>query len=298
MMNVDGIIVTWHWSPYSLAALLLFCLAYGLTLGLMHRRRPTERPIKKRYLAWFASGVLIIALFLFTPLDNVARTQLFLAHMFQVVFIITFAVPCFLFACPDWLFQPAFDWPISRALLTALTQPVAASVIFNSVFVFWHLPPVYAQTLTVPGANLYHLMIWTLFLVSFLNWWPLIGPERQLHHMSYPAQIAFAFLDGEPLQIYAFVIVFTGVVLYPYHVPAQFLSPFADQASAGALLLVPGIVDWIVMSPLFFRWLRQHEEKARIEDERLAALLAARAQAELEEEEEENAYQGSPGLAE
>lgn len=299
-MNVDGILLTWHWSPFSLTALLLCCLVYGLTLGLMHRRRPDERPIKNRQIAWFSGGVLIVALFLFTPIDTVARTQLFLAHMFQVVFIITFAVPCILFACPDWLFQPAFDWPVSRAVIRLLTQPVVASLIFNGVFVFWHLPPIFDRTLFAQGANLYHVMIWSLFLVSFLNWWPLIGPQRQLHHMSYPAQMAFAFLDGEPLQIYAFVVVFTGIVFYPYAVPAQFISPFADQASAGALLLVPGIVDWIVMSPLFFRWLRQHEEQARRNDERLQELLAARERAELAEEDEEDEvlYQHTPGLSE
>lgn len=283
-MSFDGIIFTWHWSPFSLAALLLFCLGYSLTLWLMHRHRPSERPVTRRQIAWFCSGVLILALFLFTPIDGIARTQLFLAHMFQVVFIITFAVPCILLSCPDWLFQPAFDWPISRAVIKCLTQPVTASIVFNATFVFWHVPEVYDQTLHVN--YLYHIMLWSLFLVSFLNWWPIIGRERQLHHMSYPAQIAFVFLDGEPLAIYAFIIVFSGVILYPYAVPPQFLSAYADQASAGALLLLPGIVDVAVMSPLFFRWLHQMEEKARRNDERIQALLEARARADAEEEEE------------
>jgi len=286
-MNFDGLTLTWHWSPFSLAALALLCLGYGLALGLMHRSKPRERPIKKRYLAWFGAGIIIIALFLLTPIDGLARTQLFLAHMFQVVFIITFAVPCILFACPDWLFQPAFDWPVSQAVLKLITQPVVASLLFNVVFLFWHLPLVYDKTLLPQGAYLYHVMIWSLFLVSFLNWWPLIGPERQLHHMSYPAQIAFAFLDGEPLQIYAFILVFSGMVVYPYVVPAQFLSAYADQSSAGALLLLPGIMDLVVMSPLFFRWLSQMEVKAKRNDERIQALLEARAVQEAAEEEEE-----------
>lgn len=285
-MTYDGINLTWHWSPYSLAGLLLFCLAYVVTLWWMHKRRPQERSIKKRQIAWFAGGVLIMALFLFTPIDMVARTQLFLAHMFQVVFIITFAVPCFLFAFPDWLFDPVFARPVTRAIMKVLTQPVVASVIFNATFVFWHLAPVYDQTLTARYGYLYHIMLWSLFLVSFLNWWPLIGHDRQLHHMSYPVQIAFAFLDGEPLQLYAFVVVFTGLVFYPYHVPPQFLSVYADQASAGALLLLPGIVDLVVMSPIFFRWLAQIEAKARVNDERRAALIEAREHAEREAEGE------------
>jgi cytochrome c oxidase assembly factor CtaG len=297
-MTYDGLNLTWHWSPYSLALLLLLCVGYGLTLRLMHKRKPQERPVKWRYPAWFAGGVLILALFLFTPIDTLARTQLFLAHMFQVVFIITFAVPCFLFACPDWFFTPLFEHPPGRTIAKTLTQPVVASIIFNATFVFWHLPLVYDQTLTAQGGYLYHIMLWSLFLVSFLNWWPLIGHDRQLHHMSYPAQIAFAFLDGEPLQLYAFLIVFSGVTLYPYAVPQQFLNTYADQASAGALLLLPGIVDVAVMSPLFFRWLGQVEERARRNDERRAALLEARERAEREAEEAEmEVYEGAPGLA-
>jgi putative membrane protein len=280
-MTFDGIHFTWHWSPFSLAALLLFCLAYGLTVHLLRQRRPQERPLKKRQIAWFASGVLILALLLLTPFDTVARTQLFLAHMFQVVFILTFAVPCILFACPDWLFGPVLAWPLSRAILAWLTRPVVASVLFNATFLFWHLPPVYSRALQV--GPLYHLMLWSLFLVSFLNWWPLIGPDRSLHQMSYPAQIAFAFLDGEPLTIYAFLLVFSGGVFYPYAVPAQFLSAYADQASAGALLLIPGIMDLVVMSPLFFHWLRQIEERARRDDIHLQALREARQQAAEEE---------------
>ncbi|HEY1350327.1 MAG TPA: cytochrome c oxidase assembly protein [Ktedonobacteraceae bacterium] len=270
-MTFDGVQLTWPWSPFSLTALLLFSLACGLAIRLMHIRRPQERPVQKRQIAWFAGGVLLIALSLLTPLDAVARTQLFLAHMFQVVLLTTFAAPCVLFACPGWLLQPVLAWPGSRAIIKLLTQPVVASVLFNATFLYWHLPVVYGRTLQV--STLYHLMTWSLFLVSFLNWWPLIGPDRQLHRLSYPAQIAYAFLDGEPLTIFAFLLVFSGAVFYPCAVPTQFLSAYADQASAGALLLIPGIVDLVVMSPLFFRWLQQMEERARRDDARLQAQL-------------------------
>jgi cytochrome c oxidase assembly factor CtaG len=281
-MTFYGLQLTWHWSPFSLALLLLLCLFYGLSLWIVHRRNPQERPIRKANIGWFISGVLIIVLFLFTPIDSIARTQLFLAHMFQVVFLITFAVPCLLFACPDWLFEPIYNRPVAREILKFITQPVFASIAFNLVFVLWHTPLLY--DLTIQYSYLYHIMIWSLFFVSFLNWWPLIGHNRQLHHLSYPAQIAFAFLDGEPLQIYAFIIVFSGTILYPYHVPAQLMNAYADQASAGALLLLPGIIDVVVMSPLFFRWLAQIEEKARRDDTRRQILREARELVEAEEE--------------
>lgn len=285
-MIYDGLELTWHWSPFSLAALLLLCLGYSLTLWLMHKRQPQERPIKKRQIIWFLSAVATIALFFFTPIDTVARTQLFLAHMFQVVFLITFASPCLIFACPDWLFEPVLKQPITRTIFKLLTQPVVASLIFNATFLLWHVPAIFTQALRQP--DLYHVMLWSIFLTSLLNWWPLIGHYRQLHRLSYPAQMLYAFLDGQPMDIYALLIVFTGVVLYPYAVPAQLnIGAFSDQAAAGALLLLPGIIDLVVMSPLFFRWLAQIDEKALLNDARLQALIEAQEQAEREGTEQQ-----------
>lgn len=282
-MTYYGLNITWHWSPFSLTALLLLCLGYSLTLWLMHARKPQERPIKKRQIFWFSSAVLLLALFFLTPIDTIARTQLFLAHMFQVVFLITFAAPCLIFSCPDWLFEPVLKQPLARAIFKLLTQPVIASAIFNATFLLWHVPTIFTQALM--QHNLYHVMLWSIFVTSLLNWWPLIGRQRDLHHISYPGQMLYAFLDGQPMDIYALIIVFTGVVLYPYAVPAQLnIGAFSDQAAAGALLLLPGIIDLVVMSPLFFRWLAQIDEKAVLNDERLQALREAREQAEREAE--------------
>jgi len=285
-MTFDGLSFQWHWSPFSMAALALLCLGYSLTLWLLHRRDPQARPIKTSQLAWFISAVLLIALFFFTPIDTIARTQLFVAHMFQVVFLITFAAPCLLFACPDWLVQVVLQRTIPRTILKALTRPVVASIIFNAVFLLWHTPVFFDKALQY--GNLYHVMLWSIFLTSLLNWWPLIGQERQLHQLSYPAKMLYAFLDGQPMDVYALIIVFGGVVIYPYNVPVQLnIGAYADQASAGALLLLPGIVDFVVMSPLFFRWLGQLEENARRNDERRQARREAQERAELLAAEEE-----------
>ena len=285
-MTYYGLHFIWHWSPFSLAALVLLCLGYSFTLWLMHAHKPQERPIKRRQFAWFSSAVLIIALFFFTPIDMLARTQLFVAHMFQAVFLITFAAPCLIFSCPDWLLEPVVRQPVTRALFKLLTQPVVASLIYNATFLLWHVPAIFTQTLI--HSNLYHVMLWSIFLTSLLNWWPLIGRRRELNKLSYPAQMFYAFLDGWPMDIYALLIVFSGVVLYPYVVPSELnIGAYADQAAAGALLLLPGIIDLVVMSPLFFRWMAQIDETARIDDERLAALIEARARAEREEAEQE-----------
>jgi len=79
------------------------------------------RPIKKRQLPGLAVAVLIIALSLFTPIDEVAAHAALLAHMFRLVFPHHLAVPCR--SClPDWLFSRFFEQPVTRAVLAALTR--------------------------------------------------------------------------------------------------------------------------------------------------------------------------------
>jgi cytochrome c oxidase assembly factor CtaG len=86
------------------------------------------------------------------------------------------------------------------------------------------------------------------------------------------------------VDILAFVLVFTQASIYHYAIPSQLhFSAFSDQATGGAILLVPGLVDLGVMTPLFFRWLWQIESRTRFEDQTRQAELE-----ELEEWEEED----------
>jgi cytochrome c oxidase assembly factor CtaG len=272
--------LSWPWNPGTLILLLVLCLLYGLGIRLARRRDAEQKPLKIRHTLAFATAIVGIALLMLTPLDTIARTQLFAAHMFQAVVLITVCSPMLLFACPQWLLQPLVEHPLVRPIVRFLTQPVIASGIFNLTFLLWHAPGPFHYALL--HATVYHIMLLSILLTSLLNWWPLIGPVRELHKMSYPMQMLYAFVDGQPVDIFAFLLVFTGTLFYPYYtVPAQLaqfgVTSIADQTIGGAFLLLPGLVDLLVMSPLFFRWLGQIEERAKIADEQR--------QREIEEEE-------------
>ncbi len=266
----DGLNLTWHWSPITIIGLVILCLLYGLGLRSARRKNPAEAPLLKRQVAAFIFAVLLMALVLLTPVDTIARTQLFSVHMAQIVVLTTLCAPLLLYACPGWLLQPVIDHPGGKLLARVLTQPVLVSVVFNLNFLFWHMPLFFS--LALKYGTLYHVEVVSIFAASLLNWWPLIGPRRELHLMTYPQQMLYAFLDGQPVDIFAFLLVFSFVVIYPfYNVPPQLgISAFADQAVGGALLLIPGLVDLVVMSPLFFRWMAQQEEKAKLADQRRA----------------------------
>ncbi len=279
---LNGLDYSWHLNLISLLALALICLLYILGIRLAGRGG-AHPPLNRWRLAAFISAIVLGAFVLLTPLDTVARTQLFAAHMLQAVVLTTLCAPLLLAACPDWLLQPILVQPVSRAIAQALTRPLVASLLFNLTFLAWHAPVIYnaAQRNTA----LYQVEMLSILFMALLNWWPLIGPLRELRNLSYPIQMLYAFLDGQPVDILAFLLVFTGTVFYKqYVIPQPFIqfgyTAVADQTVAGACLLVPGLVDLVVMSPLFFRWLAQIEQQAKLADQR-------RQEEEEAEEEEE-----------
>ena len=277
--------LSWHWSPIALIGLVMLCLLYAFGIRQARKGNVQGTPLQKRRIVAFIVAVVMMAVVFLTPIDTIARTQLFFVHMVQVVTLTTVCAPLLLYACPAWLLRPLLNQPLVRPVARALTQPVIASIIFNINFLAWHAPVLYHFALV--HGTVYHVALLSFLLTSLLNWWPLIGPVRDFHKMTYPMQMLYAFLDGQPVDIFAFLVVFSGVVFYPYYPvpPPLGISSFADQAVGGALLLIPGLVDLVVMSPLFFRWLAQIEQKAKIEDERRQELEEAQEYADEEIEE-------------
>ncbi len=283
----NGLIFAWHWSPITSIGLIVLCLLYAAGLRFTYKDK-VQTPFKKRNLISFVAAIIILALVLLSPLDSIARSQLFAAHMIQAVTITTICAPLLLESMPDWFVQPLVERAPVRYIFQLLTFPVLASIIFNVTFLVWHAPGVYIYSLQ--HGTLYHVAMLSFLVTSLLNWWPLIGPLGRWRNLSYPAQMLYAFFDGQPVDIFAFLLVFTEVLIYHgagYHIPTSWLnygySQLADQTIGGAFLLVPGIVDLIVMSPLFFRWLAQLEQKQKIVDEQLQAEMEAEEREELQE---------------
>lgn len=275
----DGLSQQWPWNPWAVAFLSILALLYLWGLFQAHRRG--VRVSALRIIAFF-SALVMAALLLLTPIDTIGRMQLFTIHMLQVVVLTTVCTPLMMAGCPEELLRPLLAIPVLGRILLTITRPLIASVIFNLTFLLWHTPRL--MELAQANEALYHFMLLSIFFTSFLNWHPLIGSVQENRHMSYPMQMAYAFFDGQPVDILAFVLVFSQVAIYHYAVPAQLnFSTFSDQATGGAILLIPGLVDLGVMTPLFFRWLWQIESRTRLDDQKRQAELE-----ELEDWEEED----------
>jgi cytochrome c oxidase assembly factor CtaG len=287
---LNGLDFSWHLNLISLVVLVMICLIY--LVGIRFAGRGGSRaPINKWRVAAFITAVALGAFVLLTPFDTVARTQLFAAHMLQAVVLTTLCAPLLVAACPDWLLQPVLGQPVLRAVAQALTRPLVASILFNLTFLAWHAPAIF--NVAQRSESLYQVEMLSFLFLALLNWWPLIGSVRELRRLSYPMQMLYAFLDGQPVDIFAFLLVFTGTVFYrQYVIPPQLIqagyTAVADQTVAGAFLLVPGLVDLVVMSPLFFRWLAQIEQQAKVADQRREEEVEAARLEEVAEEDEED----------
>jgi putative membrane protein len=273
----------WPWNPWAVAFLSILALLYLWGLFQARKRGVGARISALRIIAFF-SALVIAALLLLTPIDTIGRIQLFTVHMTQVVVLTTICTPLIMAGCPEELLHPLVEIPVVSSIVLTLTRPLIASVIFNLTFLLWHTPRL--MELAQANESLYHFMLLSIFFTSFLNWHPLIGSIHENRHMSYPVQMAYAFFDGQPVDILAFILVFTQAAVYHYAIPVQLnFSAFSDQATGGAILLVPGLVDIGVMTPLFFRWLWQIESRTRLDDQKR--------QAELEEWEEGEEEEGA-----
>ena len=131
---LNGLDFSWQLNLISLFVLELICLLFILGIRLAGRGG-AHPPLNKWRLAAFITAIALGVLVLLTPFDTIARTQLFAAHMVQVVVLTTLCAPLLLAACSDWLLQPILEQPVSRAVAQALTRPLVASILFN--FTFW-----------------------------------------------------------------------------------------------------------------------------------------------------------------
>src|SRR5437867_4707895 len=148
-------------------------------------------------------------------------------------------------------------------LAARATRPLPAALIFLVPIGLWHFPVFYEAALRHRGL---HIMQHLVFIAtSVLMWWPVLSPVPELPRISYPAQMGYLFLLGIPMSVVGALITLSDQVLYPFYAAAPRvwgLSPLADQQIGGLLMWVPGgLVLWLAMTVVWFRWAAREERE-------------------------------------
>jgi putative membrane protein len=237
------------------------------------RRRWHLHPVAaETWRIWcFLTGSALLLVTLNGPLHDLSDTYLFSAHMVQHLLLTLIIPPLWLLGLPAWLIRPLIRPRAVRSAARALTAPLVTFAVYNTVFIAWHLPPLYEATLEHHGLHIFeHLM----FIASaVMLWWPAIAPLPELSRMGPPGRLFYLFTVGVPMSVVAALITMSGSVLYPWYavqprVPGLLhMTPLQDQRLGGLIMWVPGGLSWWVsISVIFYRWARREEaleEEAR-----------------------------------
>jgi cytochrome c oxidase assembly factor CtaG len=208
---------------------LALCVVSAVAYGLAARR---ERPPWWR-IALFATGLLLIAGALNSPLETIAVHYLLLIHLLQNVMIADWAPPLLILGL-----TPAMRAAIARRGGTALswvTQPKIALPVWLVGWYGIHLAVFYDFALRNTWAlNGEHAL---LIAIGLLFWWPVLAEEP--HDVSVAVKIGYlgaAFVGSAFLGL---GLTFSDAPFYDFYEAAPrlwSLSPSQDQNFGGILM--------------------------------------------------------------
>ena len=243
----------WRFEVALCTGLGVAALLYARGWWILQRRDPERFPSWR--LLCFQAGLAAVLYATASPLDALADFSL-RAHMFQHV-LLTFVAPPLV-----WLGEPLVPllrglprrfrkeglgpflaWPALRRALRAITHPAFAWGAFVGTMWIWHVPALYELALREPG---WHELEHGLFFASaLLFWFPIVQPRPSRPRWPRAAMLVYLGLAAVQNTVFSAVFAFSNRVLYPSYAdagPLLRIDPLADQAAAGALLWVLGML--------------------------------------------------------
>lgn len=247
---------TWEWQAHAEAWLLAAALEAGYlgalaVLGPRHAK-PPERPATRGQMVLFTLGVLFVWLASDWPIHDLAE-GLYGVHMLQHLLLALAAPPLMLLGTPGWLADLVLSPSLLRRTVRALTRPITALVIFNTVLALVHLPSTVGLMARSEGA---HLALHAALVGSaFLMWIPVLSPTERLPRLSPAGSMVYLLAQAVlPMFLASFLSLARLPLFLPYAARPGFfgVSPLLDQKIAGAvmgagglLLGLTGVLVWV-----------------------------------------------------
>jgi len=274
----------WEWSPVVILPLLLLAVLYGIGVRRVWARSAPGRGVRRRDVACFASGWVVLAIGVVSPLHALGGV-LFSAHMTQHELLMVVAAPllvlgrplvALVWALPRVWRARAGAWarqPSVRRTWRSLTAPAIASAVHAVALLLWHLPAPYEATYT--SAPLHALQHVSFLGTALLFWWALLHPSRGREGEAVIYLFAATLLTGALGALLAFA----PELWYPHYAAttgAWGLTPLDDQQLGGVIMWIPGGGTYLLAAlALFGAWLRDSERRAQLHRTTLGVGTAA-----------------------
>jgi putative membrane protein len=255
--------VTGIYGPLELAPMLIAAALYAKRAATLAAK---GRPVPLWRQVCFASGLLVIAVALISPISDVAE-QLVVAHMVEHLLIGDIATLLLVLGLTGPLLQPVLAIPVFDRL-RVLVNPAIAFPLWVLNFYLWHVPALYDAA--YGGAPLHALEHATFIFFGCLMWMPVFGPLPTPKWFTAGWKVVYVIAVRFAGAILGNVLMWSDTVLYTIYRPGErewHLSPITDQSIAGVIMMVEGTFLGLgLLAWFFFKAAREGIEKQRLLD--------------------------------
>ncbi len=268
------------WTPELLVSIVIVAIFYCWLI-----RKTKTGSVKKSF--FFMSGLLALYLGWGSPLYVFGHVMMTI-HMLQMVFAYFVAVPLLILGIPTKWYETFLKSKWAFRPLRYIWNPVAALLLFNGLFSFYHVPLMFDTLMQAPF--LHSLYQWVLLLTAALMWWFILAPVPSSYKLRELRRIFYIFANGLLITPACALIIFAPNAMYAvytdpliwanvmaYCLPGgtgpealltafgspeslQFLDARTDQQLAGVLMKVfQEIVYGISIGYVFKQWLKKEK---------------------------------------
>jgi cytochrome c oxidase assembly factor CtaG len=242
----------WTFDPAQLAPLALGVGMYAARARTLARR---GTPVPRARLAAFGVFVVLALLAVASPVHALGEDRLFAAHMLQHVLLADLAALALVLSLTGPILRPvlavrAFD------RLRVLAHPFVALPLWVANLLVWHHPALYEAALRSDAVHaLEHV---SFFAAGALMWAPVVEVLPGPAWFGTGAKLGYVVTVRLVETAVGNVFFWAGDPIYDTYARAERvwgLSASADQATAGAIMMVEGsLVTICVLAWLFLRW--------------------------------------------
>ncbi len=244
----------WNFEPRLMIGLVVIIATYLVVTGPLAQRWQVAgaTPLMRNR---FLLAMVWIFVALISPIDTLALVSLSM-HMVQHLILILIVPPLIILSIPPEIGSLLLRNGSVRAIAQTIFSPVGVFIIYNAIFVGWHVPGNY--DLAIRDQEVHALEHVMFVLSAILSWWPVYSQQPEIPRSTPGMLMLFLFFMSLPPTIIGALLTFAGYVIYPsYEAVARpwGMTAQADQELAGLIMWLPGgLIYFGVLTVVFFRW--------------------------------------------
>jgi len=222
---------------------------------------PGRAVVSRFQVACFGAGAAAILIASDYPIHDLAERYLFSVHMTQHLIYSLVAAPLLILGTPTWMARALLSPPGFLRAMRWSARFFPATVLFNAVVVFTHVPDV--VDVAVQSAPMHFLLHALVLLSSIVVWMPILSPLPEVPRLYPPMAMIYLFLQSVVPTVPASFLTFGKTPLYDVYATFPRLwgiSAVTDMQAAGLIMkTAAGLILWAIITIVFFRWFRREE---------------------------------------